>query len=170
MIEAMRRVYADRTSWLGDPDFTDVPVNRLLSAQYIDSLRQTIDENRATSSYDITADVYPASEGDQTTHYSVVDRWGNAVSVTTTINSSFGGKYVVRGTGFLLNNEMDDFSAKPGVPNQYGLLGSEANSIEPGKRMLSSMTPAIVLQGGSVFFRHRKSGRIQNYYNRVRKQ
>ncbi len=149
-IEAMRRAFADRAMFLGDSDFTDVPLRLLLSREYLDSLYASIDADDATPSSSVHRTLLPPKEGNNTTHYSVVDRWGNAVSVTTTINSSYGSKYVVPGCGFLLNNEMDDFSARPGVPNQFGLLGNEANSIQPGKRMLSSMTPTIVLDNDSV--------------------
>ena len=146
MIESMRRAFADRAEFLGDPAFFDIPLQRLLSQSYIDSLHASIDPRAATPSGSLRRSVMPPREGRETTHYSVMDRWGNAVSVTTTINSSFGGLYVVPGAGFLLNNEMDDFSARPGVPNQFGLIGGEANSIQPGKRMLSSMTPTIVVR------------------------
>ncbi|MDX9760124.1 MAG: gamma-glutamyltransferase [Bacteroidota bacterium] len=150
LIETMRRAYADRAVYLGDPDFADIPVDRLCSAQYLDSLAAGIDPRRATPSHLLHGDAFSPREGRNTTHYSIVDRHGNAVSVTTTINSTYGSKYAVPGGGFLLNNEMDDFSAAPGTPNQFGLLGSEANSIQPGKRMLSSMTPTIVLEHDTV--------------------
>ncbi len=151
IIEAMRRAFADRAMYLGDPAFVDVPLERLLSSVYLDSLFASIDPEEATPSSSIHNSLLPGKEGTNTTHYSIVDRWGNAVSVTTTINSSYGSKYVVPGCGFLLNNEMDDFSARPGTPNQFGLIGNAANSIAPGKRMLSSMTPTIVLQNDSVY-------------------
>jgi gamma-glutamyltranspeptidase / glutathione hydrolase len=144
MIECMRRAYADRSQHLGDPAFTRVPLDWLLSPAYARERRGSIDTAHATPSSLLHAG-QPPVEGGQTTHYSVMDQWGNAVSVTTTINSLYGGAYVVDGTGFLLNNEMDDFSRKPGVPDQFGLVGGEANSIAPGKRMLSSMTPTIVV-------------------------
>jgi gamma-glutamyltranspeptidase/glutathione hydrolase len=150
MIESMRRAFADRAEFLGDPDFIDIPMQRLLSQSYIDSLYESIQPHAATPSGSLQRRVMPPREGRETTHYSVMDQWGNAVAVTTTINSSFGGLYVVPGAGFLLNNEMDDFSARPGVPNQFGLLGGEANSIQPGKRMLSSMTPTIILRDGNT--------------------
>ena len=150
VIEAMRRAYADRTVHLGDPAYVHVPVDHLLSPEYLDSLARGIDPRRSTPSRALHGDVFFPNEGRNTTHYSVVDRHGNAVSVTTTINSTYGSKYAVPGGGFLLNNEMDDFSAAPGTPNQFGLLGSEANSIQPGKRMLSSMTPTIVLERDTV--------------------
>jgi len=146
MIEAERRVYADRSKWLGDSDFFDVPIEELLDSEYLDSLAETIDPNKASLSSDILPGEFDGYESEETTHYSVVDKWGNAVSVTTTLNSGFGNKIVVEGAGFLLNNEMDDFSIKPGFPNIYGLVGGEANSIQPGKRMLSCMTPTIVCE------------------------
>jgi gamma-glutamyltranspeptidase/glutathione hydrolase len=151
VIECMRRAFADRAAYLGDPAYHDIPLRKLLSRSYIDSLRESVSAQEATASGDILRGILPPREGTETTHYSIIDRWGNAVSVTTTINSSFGSRYVVPGTGFLLNNEMDDFSIEPGIPNQFGLLGGEANSIQPGKRMLSSMTPTIVLKDDNVF-------------------
>lgn len=151
LVEAMRRVYADRAEYLGDPDFVQIPLEKLLSKEYAKSLADEIDTFYATPSSKIIRSVSPPVEGSYTTHYSVVDRWGNVVSVTTTINSYFGSMVVVDGAGFFLNNEMDDFNARPGVPNQFGLLGSEANSIQPGKRMLSSMTPTIVLKDKKPF-------------------
>jgi len=141
-VEAMRRAYADRNFFLGDPDFVDIPMDRLLSQAYADSLAGTIDMTLASDSRGFNR---VPEESTQTTHYSIVDRDGNAVAVTTTINSWFGSKVVVRGAGYLLNNEMDDFTSKPGVPNQFGLVQGEANAIEPGKRMLSAMTPTIVV-------------------------
>jgi gamma-glutamyltranspeptidase/glutathione hydrolase len=141
-VEAMRRAYADRNYYLGDPDFVEMPVERILSQTYADSLAASIDPSRASDSREFSR--VPV-EPTQTTHISVVDSEGNAVAVTTTLNGWFGSKVVVRGAGFLLNNEMDDFTAKPGVPNQYGLVQGEANAIEPGKRMLSAMAPTIVL-------------------------
>lgn len=145
LTEAMRRVYADRSKYLGDPDFYPVPIDSLISKKYAQKLYSQITSS-ASNSADISPGLKNGNESLETTHYSIIDKWGNAVSVTTTINSGYGSKVVVDGAGFFLNNEMDDFSAKPGVPNQFGLLGSEANSIEPGKRMLSSMTPTIVLK------------------------
>jgi gamma-glutamyltranspeptidase/glutathione hydrolase len=151
LVEAMKRVYADRAEYLGDPDFVQIPLDKLLSKEYAKELASEIDTFYATPSSRIIRSVSPTSEGVHTTHYSVVDRWGNVVAVTTTINSYFGSMVVVDGAGFFLNNEMDDFSAKPGAPNQFGLLGSKANSIQPEKRMLSSMTPTIVLKNGKPF-------------------
>jgi gamma-glutamyltranspeptidase/glutathione hydrolase len=150
MAEAMKRAYADRSEFLGDSDFTPVPVAGLTSKKYAEALRAGIDRAHATASATIkSGDPYPY-ESDQTTHYSVVDKDGNAVSNTYTLNLLFGNGLVAEGTGILMNNEMDDFSAKPGVPNAYGLIGGDANAIEPGKRPLSSMSPTIVLKDGKV--------------------
>jgi gamma-glutamyltranspeptidase/glutathione hydrolase len=146
--EATRRVYADRSEWLGDPGFVRVPVAGLTSKKYADALRATIDPARATPSSQVTPGQPTAFEPDQTTHYSVIDASGIAVSTTTTINGGYGNGQLVPGAGFLLNNEMDDFSAKPGVPNMFGVTGGKANEIAPGKRMLSSMTPTIVVKDG----------------------
>lgn len=142
--EAMRRAYADRAEFLGDPDFVTVPQDGLLAPDYIRARMANFDPERASRSADIShGNPYPA-EPMETTHYSIVDKDGMAVSVTTTINGGFGSFVVVEGAGFFMNNEMDDFAAAPGVPNMFGLVGNEANSIAPGKRMLSSMTPTIV--------------------------
>jgi gamma-glutamyltranspeptidase/glutathione hydrolase len=151
LVEAMRRAYADRAKWLGDPAFVKVPTAGLVSKEYAKQLRETIDLARASKSEDISAGKPPGAEGDQTTHFSIVDKDGNAVSNTYTLNLGFGSGYSVAGAGFLLNNEMDDFSAKPGAPNAFGLLGGEANAIAPGKRPLSSMAPTIVLKGGTPY-------------------
>jgi gamma-glutamyltranspeptidase / glutathione hydrolase len=154
LVEAMKYAYADRTYHLGDADFYPVPINQLISKEYAKTIFERIEkaENNAVASSEIKSlDVSPNHESTETTHYSVYDKFGNAVSTTTTINSSFGSGIVVEGTGFLLNNEMDDFSGKPGVMNQFGLLGTEANSIQPEKRMLSSMTPTIILHDGKPF-------------------
>ena len=144
--EAERRVYADRAEFMGDMDFVPVPIDRLISDQYAQVRWNSVDSIIASKSDYVSHGDIPFNykESEETTHYSVVDQWGNAVSVTTTINGWFGNGIVVDGAGFLLNNEMDDFSAKPGVPNAYGLIGNAANAIEPGKRMLSSMSPTIV--------------------------
>jgi gamma-glutamyltranspeptidase/glutathione hydrolase len=150
MVEALRYVYADRSKHLGDEAFYPVPKEWLTSKEYAKTIFSKI-SGRAISSKDVLPGSEPMHESMQTTHYSVADQYGNAVSTTTTLNSSFGNKLVVEGAGFLLNNEMDDFSAKPGEPNQFGLIGSEANSIQPGKRMLSSMTPTIVLKDNKPF-------------------
>ena len=148
MIEAERRVYADRAQWLGDPDFFKVPVTGLISKTYAGRLRASIDPSHATPSADVRAGTPRDFEPTETTHYSVVDADGSAVSTTTTLNGGFGNAEVVAGAGFLLNNEMDDFSARPNSPNMFGLLGGEANAVAPGKRMLSSMTPTIVTRDG----------------------
>ncbi len=150
MIEAERRVFADRAKWLGDPDFIKVPVKPLLDSSYIKSRISSIDFTKATLSSYISAGQFPGYESPETTHYSIVDTEGNAVSITTTLNNSFGSKVFVGGAGFLLNDEMDDFSAKAGAPNIYGLIGSKANEIQPMKRMLSSMTPTIITEKGQL--------------------
>jgi gamma-glutamyltranspeptidase/glutathione hydrolase len=151
MTEAMKLAYADRAEFLGDSDFFPVPVERLTSKSYADERSALIDSNVATPSAAVSHGSIPLPEHDQTTHFSVIDRRGNAVSVTTTINGWFGSGIVVDGAGFLLNNEMDDFSAKPNEPNMFGVTGGEANAIQPAKRMLSSMTPAIVAKGGKPY-------------------
>ncbi|MDB5139762.1 MAG: gamma-glutamyltransferase [Mucilaginibacter sp.] len=151
MVEAERRVYADRSKYLGDPDFYKVPVDSLLNPVYLDARMKSFNWNTATPSTSIEPGNFAGYESDQTTHYSIVDKEGNAVAITTTLNDSFGSKIFVGGAGFLLNNEMDDFSAKPGVPNMFGLVGGKANSIQPGKRMLSSMTPTIIEKKGKLF-------------------
>ncbi|MDQ3560189.1 MAG: gamma-glutamyltransferase, partial [Pseudomonadota bacterium] len=148
MAEAMKLAYADRSEYLGDSDFVDVPVKGLTSKAYAESLRKKISAGRATASATIKPNDPMPYESDQTTHFSVVDKDGNAVANTYTINFSYGAGVVAEGTGILLNNEMDDFSAKPGVPNAYGLIGGDANAVEPGKRPLSSMSPTIVLKDG----------------------
>jgi gamma-glutamyltranspeptidase / glutathione hydrolase len=146
--EAARRVYADRSEWLGDPEFFRVPVEGLLSRRYADHLRAGISGTRATLSRDVAPGEPRGFEPSETTHYSVVDADGAAVATTTTINGSYGNGQLVPGAGFLLNNEMDDFSAKPGSPNMFGLIGGEANAVAPGKRMLSSMTPTLLVKDG----------------------
>lgn len=151
MVEAERRVYADRSKYLGDPDFFKVPVDSLLRDSYILSRMDNFTWDAATPSSSILPGTIVGYESDQTTHYSITDKEGNAVSVTTTLNGSFGSKIFVKGAGFLLNNQMDDFSSKPGVPNMYGLVGGKANSIQPNKRMLSSMTPTIIEKNGQLF-------------------
>lgn len=149
--EAMRRVYSDRSEFMGDADFVNVPVDILVSKQYAKKRFKDFDEYHASLSDNIKhGDAY-YKEHQETTHYSIVDRWGNCIAVTTTLNDNFGSKLVVEGAGFLLNDEMDDFSSKPGVPNMYGLLGSEANSIAPNKRMLSAMTPTIIFKDRKPF-------------------
>jgi gamma-glutamyltranspeptidase/glutathione hydrolase len=150
MIEAERRVFADRAKWLGDPDFIRIPMKHLLDSSYVDKRISTIDFSKATLSSDVDAGQFIGYESPETTHYSIVDALGNAVAITTTLNNSYGSKVFVGGAGFLLNDEMDDFSAKAGAPNLYGLIGSKANEIQPGKRMLSSMTPTIVAENGKL--------------------
>jgi gamma-glutamyltranspeptidase / glutathione hydrolase len=150
MVEAMRHAFVDRNNALGDPDFVTNPVTQLLSESHAAAIRVTIEEARATPSAAVTLGVAP-HEGTNTTHYSVVDKAGNAVAVTTTINSYFGAKVIASATGFFLNDEMDDFTVKPGVPNIHGLVQGNANAIEPGKRPLSSLSPTIVTQDGRVF-------------------
>ena len=145
MVEAERRVYADRATHLGDSDYYDVPIGGLMADVYNTNRMESFDPTAASKSDDIKAGTPAPEESEQTTHFSIVDDEGNAVSLTTTINTGYGSKVVVGGAGFFLNNEMDDFSAKPGVPNFFGLVGNEANSIQPGKRMLSSMSPSIVV-------------------------
>jgi gamma-glutamyltranspeptidase/glutathione hydrolase len=144
MVEAERRSYADRARWMGDPDFYDVPVKNLLAADYIEQRHRSIDPDQATRSSEIGAMPAPQPEPLQTLHFSVADGKGAIVAMTTTLNSAYGSGIVATGTGVLLNNEIDDFAVVPGVPNQYGLIGGDANSIQGGKRPLSSMTPTIV--------------------------
>jgi gamma-glutamyltranspeptidase/glutathione hydrolase len=151
MAEAMAHAYADRSKYLGDSDFVEVPLKGITSKKYADEIRAQIDPSFASISQNILPGDPVALESDETTHFSIVDKFGNAVANTYTINFSYGSGIVVAGAGFLLNNEMDDFSAKPGVPNAYGLIGGEANKVEPNKRMLSSMSPTIVLKAGKNF-------------------
>ena len=149
MVEAERRVYADRAEHLGNPDVWAVPTEKLLNERYLKCRMADFSKTKATPSTAIKAGIFKDHE--QTTHFNIVDAEGNAVSVTTTLNDSYGSHAVVVGAGFILNNEMDDFSVKPGVPNIYGLIGGAANAIEPGKRMLSSMTPTIVERDGKLW-------------------
>lgn len=149
MTEVERRAYADRGEFLGDPDFVKVPVKTLVSEHYLKERMKDYEPGKAGRSQAMPAGTIKESE--ETTHLSVVDKYGNAVSVTTTLNAGYGSRTVVSGAGFLLNNEMDDFSVKPGVPNMYGAIGNDKNAIAPGKRMLSSMTPTIVLKDGSPY-------------------
>lgn len=151
IVEAERRVYADRATHLGDPDYFRVPQTWLLKPEYSLARMKDFNWERATLSAEISGGQAAPAESAETTHFSIVDREGNAASVTTTLNGSYGSKVFVDGAGFLLNNEMDDFSVKPGTPNMYGLVGGEANSIQPGKRMLSSMTPTILEKDGDLF-------------------
>jgi len=151
MIEAERRVYADRAKHLGDPDFYKVPVDGLMADAYVKKRMASFNWEKASTSAEISAGEVAPAEHEETTHFSIVDKEGNAVAITTTLNGSYGAGVVVKDAGFLLNNEMDDFSVKPGSPNMYGLVGGEANAIAPGKRMLSSMTPAILAKDGDLY-------------------
>jgi gamma-glutamyltranspeptidase/glutathione hydrolase len=151
MVEAERRSYADRSEYLGDPDFIEVPTQILLDSLYINKKMESFDWNKASLSADIKPGDTHYFESDETTHFSILDDQGNAVAVTTTLNGGYGSKVFVEELGVFLNNEMDDFSSKPGVPNMFGLVGKEANSIAPKKRMLSSMTPTIVEKNGSIY-------------------
>lgn len=149
--EALRRSFADRNFFLGDPDFVEMPTGTLTNQNYYNRRMRDFRSDRATDSRNVThGRMFEVLESSETTHFSIIDDENNAVSVTTTLNASFGSKLAVTGAGFLLNNEMDDFSAKPGEPNMFGLIGAEANAIEPGKRMLSSMSPTIVTKDGNV--------------------
>ena len=150
MIESERRVYADRAKFLGDPDFVKVPVKDLISTDYLQKRWSDFSWDKATDSKNIQGGTLPGYESLETTHFSVVDKEGNAVSVTTTLNGGYGSRVVVKGGGFFMNNEMDDFSIKAGAPNMYGLIGNKANAIAPGKRMLSSMTPTIIEKDGKL--------------------
>jgi gamma-glutamyltranspeptidase/glutathione hydrolase len=162
MVEAEKRAYADRSYYLGDPDFVNIPIKALLDTAYLNKRMQKFSFETITPSDSISYGNIPNytmqistpvhfQESEETTHYSIVDPFGNAVSVTTTLNSAYGSKLYTEDLGFFLNNEMDDFSSKPGVPNVYGLIGGEANSIAPQKRMLSAMTPTIVEKDGELF-------------------
>ena len=150
IVEAERRIYADRATHLGDPDFYNVPVAQLTDASFNNTRMSKVSLSKATDSESIKASKFAGYESEETTHFSIVDKEGNAVSLTTTINGSYGSCVWVGGAGFLLNNEMDDFSVKPGSPNMYGLLGGKANAIQPGKRMLSAMTPTIIEKDGKL--------------------
>ena len=146
LVEAERRAYADRSHFMGDPDYMSLPVYELMDKNYVIDRMKNFSWDKATPSSEVKHGNIIFQESDETTHYSIIDKYGNSVSVTTTLNNSYGSKVFVEEGGFFLNNEMDDFSSKPGHPNFYGLIGSEANSIQPGKRMLSSMTPSIILK------------------------
>lgn len=151
LVEAERRAYADRNFFLGDPDFVTIPQKKLLNKRYLKHRMKSFSWDKATLSTAVAHGGITVSESNETTHYSIVDAEGNAVSVTTTLNGAYGSKLYSDELGFFFNNEMDDFSAKPGVPNSYGLVGAEANSIAPEKRMLSSMTPTIVAKNGNLW-------------------
>jgi len=150
IVEAERRSYADRSLYLGDPDFVNIPTDSLLSKKYLMNRMNSFSFKKASKSSDILPGSIVWDESEETTHYSIVDQMGNAVAVTTTLNGSYGSKVFVEEGGYFLNNEMDDFSSKPGVPNMFGLLGGKANAIEPQKRMLSAMTPTIVERNGKL--------------------
>ena len=150
IVEAERRSYADRSLYLGDPDFYKVPEKKLLNTEYLNERMETFDFDKATKSIDIKPGSLIFEESEETTHYSIIDEIGNAVAVTTTLNGSYGSKVFVEKGGYFLNNEMDDFSSKPGIPNMFGLIGGKANSIASQKRMLSAMTPTIVEKNGKL--------------------
>jgi gamma-glutamyltranspeptidase / glutathione hydrolase len=151
LAEAMRRYYADRNTYLGDPDFVQNPIAQLLDPAYIAKRRATIQPDRATPSDEVSSGLPSGSEGTNTTHYSIVDGEGNAVAVSYTLNNPYGNAITVPGAGFLLNDEMDDFASKPGTPNMFGLVQGARNAIAPGKRPLSSMVPTIVVKDGKPF-------------------
>ena len=151
LTESFRRAYADRNFYLGDPDFVDIPTEQLLNTEYLNDRMSNFTFDKATSSSTVSKGEVNYAESDETTHYSIVDQFGNAVSVTTTINGGYGSKLYSEELGLFFNNEMDDFSAKPGVPNMFGLIGAEANKIQPQKRMLSSMNPTIVEKDNELF-------------------
>ncbi|MGY8933337.1 MAG: gamma-glutamyltransferase [Flavobacteriales bacterium] len=151
LTEAERRAYADRSFYLGDPDFIDIPMDELISDEYLKGRMDNFSFDKATSSDSLSYGIIPGYESDETTHYSIVDKFGNAIAVTTTLNGAYGSKLYSNKLGFFFNNEMDDFSAKPGEPNMYGLIGGEANAIAPQKRMLSSMTPTLVEKNGAFW-------------------
>jgi gamma-glutamyltranspeptidase / glutathione hydrolase len=151
IVEAERRAYADRNYFLGDPDYVKIPKNQLLDKKYLKQRMQSFNWNKATKSSEVSHGEVTVSESNETTHYSIVDTEGNAIAVTTTLNGAYGSKLYSDDLGFFFHNQMDDFSAKPGTPNSYGLVGAEANSIAPEKRMLSSMTPTIIEKKGKLF-------------------
>ncbi len=149
--EAERRAYADRSFYLGDPDFVNIPIDTLIGEEYLAYRMEDFSFDKATPSSEINCGIIPGYESEETTHYSIIDQFGNAISVTITLNGAYGSKLYVPEIGTFLNNEMDDFSAKPGVPNMFGLIGAEANAIAPEKRMLSSMTPTLVEKDGKLW-------------------
>ncbi|WP_242206210.1 gamma-glutamyltransferase [Aestuariivivens insulae] len=151
LTEAERRAYADRSFYLGDPDFVDIPIPTLIDTNYLEERMRDFSFAKATKSSEISHGSIEIVESDETTHYSIIDQFGNAISATTTLNGAYGSKLYCTELGFFLNNEMDDFSSKPGAPNMFGLIGAEANSIAPEKRMLSSMTPTIIEKNGSLY-------------------
>ena len=149
--EAERRAYADRSFYLGDSDFVEIPIETLIKDDYLSGRMANFSFEKATLSSDVSHGNIKIIESDETTHYSIVDQFGNAIAATTTLNGAYGSKLYCSELGFFLNNEMDDFSSKPGEPNMFGLIGAEANSIQPEKRMLSSMTPTIVEKNGKLY-------------------
>jgi gamma-glutamyltranspeptidase/glutathione hydrolase len=151
MVAAERRAFAERSEYMGDPDIMNISADRLTDKKYLQNRMRSFNTDRASLSDEISPGSPERDVSEETTHYSVVDAEGNAVAVTTTLNGTFGSSIVVDGAGFLLNNEMDDFSVKPGFPNMYGLVGGEVNSVQPGKKMLSSMSPVIVEKEGELF-------------------
>ncbi|GAB1346727.1 gamma-glutamyltransferase [Cloacibacterium normanense] len=151
MVEAERRAFADRAEFMGDPDFIEDKTQMLISEEYLKNRWKNFSFEKATPSAEVGKIIAQPQESTETTHISIIDKFGNAVAVTTTLNGLYGSKVVVKGGGYFLNNEMDDFSVKPGVPNMFGAVGGEANKIEPNKRMLSSMTPTIVLKNGKPY-------------------
>jgi gamma-glutamyltranspeptidase/glutathione hydrolase len=151
LVEAEKRAYADRAFYLGDPDFVDIPSKQLTSKAYLKERMANFTFDHSTPSEDISHSNIETYESDETTHFSIVDQFGNALAMTTTLNGAYGSKLYADELGFFLNNEMDDFSSKPGEPNIYGLIGAEANSIQPEKRMLSSMTPTIVEKESKLY-------------------
>ena len=166
MVEAMRHAFLDRNTYLADPAFVKNPLDRLLSKEYAAAIRAKIDPVKATPSSEVEPGIEP-HEKPETTHYSVVDKDGNAVSVTFTINGFFGANVIAPGTGFFLNDEMDDFTVKPGVPNFFGLVQGTANAIAPGKRPLSSMTPTLVSKDGKVYLGARQPRRFAHHHHHV---
>ena len=152
LTEVMKHAYADRSKYLGDPDFFDVPIDKIISKKYSDKIFNSVTLGNSVPAKDIHPGMYLDNESHETTHFSVADADGNVVSSTYTLNSTFGSGVVIKETGILMNNEMDDFSAAPGIPNQFGLLGAKANEIVPAKRPLSSMTPTIVMKDEELFF------------------
>ena len=151
IVEAERRSYADRSLYLGDPDFVKIPQNELLQEKYLSDHMKSFTFERASKSTDILPGTISWEESEETTHYSIIDPMGNAIAVTTTLNGSYGSKVFVEKGGYFLNNEMDDFSSKPGFPNMFGLVGGKANAISPQKRMLSAMTPTIIEKNNKLY-------------------
>ena len=166
-IEASRRAFADRAEYMGDADFANVPIKGLLDEKYIASRRATIDQKKSTPSTEIRFGAPAGAEGNDTTHYTVVDPEGNIVSNTYTINDLYGSRVTIKGTGILMNDEMDDFAARPGMPNMYGLIQGERNKVEGGKRPLSAMTPTIVLKGWFSMVRRWSKRRAKDNFRSI---